>query len=123
MAKENAKNILGEELQPCCTDPMAGFFRDGFCNTNQSDQGSHVICAVVTDEFLAYTKTLGNDLSTPNPAYQFPGLKDGDGWCLCALRWKQAYEAGVAPRVKVKSTHQRALDYVDREILEQFRID
>lgn len=118
-----AKNILGEDLQPCCTDPMTGFLRDGFCNTNQWDQGSHVVCAVMTDQFLSYTKQQGNDLSTPRPEYEFPGLKAGDGWCLCALRWKEAYEAGVAPRIKAQSTHARALDYIDREILLRYRID
>ena len=120
---EKAKNILGEELQLCCTDPMTGFFRDGSCNTNHMDQGTHVICAIVTDEFLAFTKSRGNDLSTAIPAYQFPGLKAGDGWCLCALRWKEAYEAGVAPPIKARSTHAKVLDYIPRDILEEFRVD
>ena len=96
-AMEKAKNILGTELQSCCTDPITGFFRDGYCNTNQMDKGMHVVCAIVTDAFLDFTKSRGNDLSTPRPEFQFPGLKSGDRWCLCALRWKEAYEEGVAP--------------------------
>lgn len=117
------KNILGEDLLPCCTDPMTGIFRDGFCYTNEYDRGSHVVCAVVTDEFLTFTKACGNDLSTPVPEYDFPGLKDGDGWCLCASRWREAYEAGVAPPVKVRATHEKALEIIPRDILEKHRID
>ena len=85
MADEKVKNILGTKLQSCCTDPMTGFFRDGYCKTNMMDQGTHVVCAIVTDEFLKFTKSKGNDLITPRPEYRFPGLKAGDGWCLCAL--------------------------------------
>lgn len=121
MAK--AKNILGEDLQPCCTDPMTGYFRDGYCNTNQMDHGTHVVCAIVNDKFLEFSKSRGNDLSTPVPEYQFPGLKDGDGWCLCVLRWKEAYEAGFAPPIKLKSTHEKALEFIPKEILEEFGID
>ncbi|MEM8798402.1 MAG: DUF2237 domain-containing protein, partial [Pseudomonadota bacterium] len=105
------------------TDPMTGFLRDGFCNTNQMDHGTHVICAVVTEAFLDYTRSRGNDLSTPRPEYQFPGLKPGDGWCLCALRWKEAHEAGVAPPIKAQSTHIRALDFIPLEVLETYRTD
>lgn len=123
MSQKRTKNILGEDLLPCCTDPMTGYFRDGYCNTDQFDYGTHVVCAVVTDEFLAFTKSLGNDLSTPVTAYQFPGLKNGDGWCLCAGRWKEAYEAGVAPPIKARSTHEKALEIISRDILEAFRID
>ena len=123
MAQDRAKNIYGEELQSCCTDPMTGFFRDGSCHTNRMDQGTHVVCAVVTDAFLEFTKSRGNDLSTPRPEWQFPGLKAGDGWCLCALRWKDAYEAGVAPPVKLRSTHEKALEYIPKHILEQFMAD
>ncbi|MEL7161001.1 MAG: DUF2237 domain-containing protein [Bacteroidota bacterium] len=107
-----AKNVLGNDLIPCCTDPMTGYYRDGVCNTGPTDHGRHVVCAIMTEEFLTFTKGRGNDLSTPQPEYQFPGLKPGDGWCLCALRWKEAYEAGVAPYVKLEATHVRALDYV-----------
>lgn len=122
MAEDKAKNILGGELESCCTDPMTGFLRDGYCNTNQMDQGTHVVCAIITDEFLAFTKTRGNDLITPRPEYQFPGLKAGDGWCLCALRWKEAFAAGVAPPIKPASTHEKALEFINREDLEKYYI-
>ena len=122
MAEEKVKNILGTELQSCCTDPKTGFFRDGYCNTNWMDQGTHVVCAIVTDEFLAFTKSRGNDLSTPRPDYQFPGLKGGDGWCLCALRWREAYRAGVAPPLKPEATHEKALQFIDKKALEEHYI-
>ena len=122
MAEDKAKNILGGELESCCTDPMTGFLRDGYCNTNQMDQGTHVVCAVITDEFLAFTKSRGNDLITPRPEYQFPGLKAGDGWCLCALRWKEAFAAGVAPPIKPASTHEKVLEFINREDLEKYYI-
>lgn len=108
-----ANNVLGNPLQACCTDPMTGYYRDGACNTGPSDTGSHVVCAVMTEEFLTFTAARGNDLSTPRPEYQFPGLRPGDGWCLCALRWKEAYEAGYAPPVRLESTHEKALEYVE----------
>ena len=123
MTKEQVKNILGEPLEPCCKDPMTGFFRDGFCHTNHTDHGTHVVCAIVTEEFLEFTRSQGNDLSTPNPLYQFPGLTAGDGWCLCAFRWKEAYDAGVAPPVKVRSTHEKALKIISKSLFEEFRID
>ena len=107
------KNVLGTDLLPCCTDPMTGYYRDGVCNTGPTDTGRHVVCAVMTEEFLTFTKSRGNDLSTPRPEYQFPGLRPGDGWCLCALRWKEAYEAGCAPLVRLESTHEKALEYVE----------
>ncbi|MGB2281178.1 MAG: DUF2237 family protein [Pseudomonadales bacterium] len=122
MAEDKAKNILGGELESCCTDPMTGFLRDGYCNTNQMDQGTHVVCAVITDEFLAFTKSRGNDLITPRPEYQFPGLKAGDGWCLCALRWNEAFAAGVAPPIKPASTHEKVLEFIEREDLEKYYI-
>ena len=122
MAEEKAKNILGTDLQSCCTSPMTGFFRDGYCNTNHMDQGTHVVCAVVTDEFLQFTKSTGNDLTTPRPEYKFPGLKAGDGWCLCAMRWKEAYDAGVAPPIKPQSTHEKALEIIDQEALKKHYI-
>ena len=122
MAEQKAKNILGGELKACCTAPITGFFRDGYCRTNQMDQGTHVVCAVMTDDFLAFTKSRGNDLSTPRPEYQFPGLKAGDGWCLCALRWKEAYEAGVAPPIKAESTDEKLLEYIKKEALEEYYI-
>lgn len=122
MTNEFAKNILGEELQPCCTNPMTGFLRDGYCHTNKMDQGSHLVCAIMTDEFLAFTKSQGNDLTTPRPEYEFPGLQAGDIWCLCALRWKQAYSAGVAPPLKPEATHEKTLEYIDKLALEQHYI-
>ena len=122
MTDEKPKNILGTELQSCCTDPITGFFRDGYCRTNKMDHGIHVICAVVTDEFLEFTKSKGNDLSTPRPEYQFPGLKAGDGWCLCAMRWKEAHDAGVAPPLKPESTHEKTLELIDKSSLEKYYI-
>ena len=105
-------NVFGQPLELCCDSPVTGFYRDGYCNTGSLDVGTHVVCAVMTKEFLDYTKSKGNDLSTPNPIYDFPGLKPGDCWCLCALRWKEAYEAGVAPKVKLEATHDKALEYL-----------
>ncbi len=122
MTDEKPKNILGTELQSCCTDPITGFLRDGYCRTNQMDLGTHVICAVVTDEFLEFTKSKGNDLSTPRPEYQFPGLTAGDGWCLCAMRWKEAHDAGAAPPLKPESTHEKALEFIDKSSLEKYYI-
>lgn len=105
-------NVLGTPLVPCSYDPLTGYFRDGCCQTDERDQGSHVICAKVTQAFLDFSRQRGNDLITPRPDYRFPGLKAGDRWCLCALRWKEAFEAGVAPKVILESTHSRALEYV-----------
>jgi hypothetical protein len=113
-----ALNVLGAALVPCSYDPLTGFFRDGCCKTDAQDAGSHVICAKVTQEFLDYSASVGNDLSTPRPAYRFAGLKPGDRWCLCALRWKQAYQVGLAPPVLLESTHARALDFVGLEELQ-----
>jgi hypothetical protein len=110
-------NVLGSALVPCSYDPLTGFFRDGCCKTDSQDAGSHVICAKVTQEFLDYSGSVGNDLSTPRPEFRFAGLKAGDRWCLCALRWKQAHQAGLAPPVILESTHARALDFVEMEAL------
>lgn len=118
-----AKNVIGEPLQSCCTDPMTGFYRNGFCETGREDYGTHVVCARMTEEFLTYTKSRGNDLSTPVPEYRFPGLEPGDGWCLCALRWREALEAGVAPPVYLESTHQKALDYIRLEDLKAHEVE
>jgi uncharacterized protein len=115
--KDPAINVLGEPLQPCSTDPITGYFRDGACNTCSEDRGSHTVCAVMTAEFLAYSKYVGNDLSTPRPEFGFGGLKDGDCWCLCASRFLQAAEEGAAPRVRLAGTHRRALDIVPLDIL------
>ena len=109
------KNVLGTELLACCYAPKTGFYRDGFCKTGAEDIGTHVVCAIMTEEFLTYSKLQGNDLSTPMPMYQFPGLKPGDKWCLCAARWKEAYKAGKAPEVILEATHQKALDIIDFE--------
>ena len=106
-------NVLGAELQACSFDPLTGFYRDGCCRTDANDRGSHVICARVTADFLAFSMTRGNDLITPRPEYRFAGLKPGDRWCLCALRWKEALEAGVAPPVHLEATHARALEVLD----------
>ncbi|MBS9461120.1 DUF2237 domain-containing protein [Flagellimonas sp. 389] len=111
------KNVLGTELQPCCYAPKTGFYRDGFCRTGPEDIGTHVVCAIMTEEFLIYTKNQGNDLSTPIPMYNFPGLKPGDTWCLCASRWKQAWKVGKAPAVILEATHEKALQIIDFEAL------
>jgi len=108
----NAKNVLGTPLRACSYDPLTGYLRDGCCHTREDDTGSHVICARVTTEFLAFSKARGNDLVTPRPQWRFPGLKPGDRWCLCALRWKEALDMGCAPPVVLESCHERALDYV-----------
>ena len=107
----------------CSNAPLTGFFRDGCCNTNAEDLGSHTVCAVMTAEFLAFSKAAGNDLSSPMPEYGFPGLKAGDRWCLCAARWQQALEAGMAPRVVLAATHERALEIVALKDLKRFAID
>ncbi|MDO5646508.1 DUF2237 family protein [Paracoccus sp. (in: a-proteobacteria)] len=114
---EPSVNVLGGPLQPCSRDPMTGFYRNGCCDTGPDDRGSHTVCVVVTDEFLAMSRYLGNDLSTPRPEFQFPGLKPGDRWCLCASRFLQAAQEYAAPRVVLESTHRRALDIVPIELL------
>jgi uncharacterized protein (DUF2237 family) len=114
---KDSLNVLGTVLVPCSYDPLTGYFRDGCCNTDEHDRGSHVICAKVSQEFLDFSLQQGNDLITPRPEYRFQGLKAGDRWCLCALRWKQAFEAGVAPKVILESTHINALEYVTLEEL------
>lgn len=116
-------NIYGNVLETCSTDPMTGWKRDGKCNTDENDQGTHTVCAQVTDEFLEYTNSQGNDLITPNDKFNFPGLEEGDKWCLCALRWREAQEAGVAPLLDLNATNSKTLEYVDREILEGYNIE
>ena len=108
----NSKNVFGEILQPCSTDPMTGFFRDGCCKTSDSDYGSHTVCVRVTEAFLLFSSKEGNDLTTPRPELNFPGLKPGDQWCVCAGRWKEAAEAGCAPPVVLEATNQKALEVV-----------
>lgn len=119
--EKNSKNILGTPLQSCCTDPVTGFYRDGFCKTGGQDVGTHVVCAIMTDEFLEYTKANGNDLLTPRPEWQFPGLKAGDKWCLCVSRWIEAEKAGKAPQVLLEATHEKALEYTGFEILLEYK--
>jgi uncharacterized protein (DUF2237 family) len=114
-----ALNVLGAPLEPCCFDPLTGWYRDGSCHTDEHDHGSHVICARMTMEFLNDQFERGNDLITPRPAMRFPGLKPGDRWCVCALRWKEAYLAGFAPPVLLRSTHRRALEFVPMAWLER----
>ncbi|MCA9150797.1 MAG: DUF2237 domain-containing protein [Planctomycetales bacterium] len=118
-----AKNVLGGELQTCSVSPRTGFYRDGCCNTGPSDAGLHLVCAEMTAEFLTFSKIRGNDLSTPNPMYDFPGLQPGDRWCLCVQRWQEAYREGVAPRVVLSATHISTLEFVTLEELEEYAAD
>ncbi len=117
-----AMNVLGTPLESCCTSPMTGFFRDGLCRTGGGDFGAHVVCAQMTEDFLNFTKGKGNDLSTPAPMYQFPGLQPGDCWCLCASRWQEALQSGVAPPIVLASTHASALEYVSMSDLQEYAI-
>ena len=120
MEKDSSINVLGAPLALCGTDPMTGFFRDGHCNTCDADQGSHTVCAIMTAEFLAFSKYVGNDLSTPRPEFGFAGLQPGDPWCLCAARFLQAHDEGCAPQVNLTATHQRALKIVPLEVLKRY---
>lgn len=115
-----AKNIFGTELELCSEDPLTGFTRTGCCETGPEDLGTHTVCAVLTEDFLAYTKSKGNDLSSPNPMFGFPGLKPGDQWCLCASRWMEAMKAGCAPKINPAATHEKTLEYVSMETLKDF---
>jgi uncharacterized protein (DUF2237 family) len=108
----NDLNVLGEPLQPCSMNPLTGFYRDGCCKTGEDDRGKHIVCAQMTEDFLNYTKSRGNDLSTAIPQFGFPGLKPGDQWCLCASRWKEALDAGMAPPIRLRATHEAALEIV-----------
>ncbi len=121
--KKLPKNVLGTPLAMCCTNPMTGFYRTGRCETGRDDVGLHLVCVRVSDDFLAFSKDAGNDLSTPHPAHGFPGLKAGDCWCLCVQRWKEALEAGMAPAVRLESTHISALEFVDLAELQAHAID
>ena len=114
-------NVLGDPLEECGTDPLTGFYRDGFCRTDEQDQGRHVVCAIMSESFLTFTRSRGNDLTTPRPEFQFPGLTPGDRWCLCALRWREALEAGLAPPVILEATHENALRFVSLAQLEKHR--
>lgn len=117
----DTKNVLGTDLVPCSYDPLTGYFRDGCCNTDATDTGSHLVCVRVTGEFLVFSASRGNDLATPRPEHRFAGLKPGDRWCLCANRWREALEAGFAPPVILESTHSKALDFVTLAQLEKHR--
>ena len=116
-------NVFGEALESCSEKPLTGFFRDGCCNTSDQDTGSHTVCVQLTRDFLEFSRFRGNDLSTPRPEFGFPGLKAGDRWCLCAERWLEAHEAGMAPRVLLRSTHQRALEVVPLRVMREFAAD
>ena len=116
-------NVLGQPLEPCGTDPVTGFYRDGSCTCGPEDIGVHAVCAVMTTEFLEHQRSVGNDLVTPVPAFRFPGLKPGDRWCLCAPRWQEALEAGQAPRVVLRATHEGALEYCSLADLKRFAVD
>ncbi len=115
-------NVLGTQITPCCTSPATGYYRDGFCRTGPGDTGLHTVCAQMTTEFLEFSKSRGNDLSTPRPEYQFPGLKDGDLWCLCATRWTEALAANLAPPIRLESCHLSLLEFVDLEVLKNHAI-
>ena len=117
------KNVFGETIRICCENPITGFFRAGFCHTDERDEGIHTVCVSVTKDFLEFSLSRGNDLSTPRPEFGFPGLKEGDSWCLCAERWVEAYEADKAPKLFLKKTNHRTLDIVPMELLKDFAID
>ncbi|MFG0326574.1 MAG: DUF2237 family protein [Phycisphaerales bacterium JB037] len=121
--RARGRNVLGGALAPCSMDPLTGWHRDGCCATGPGDVGVHVVCAVMTDEFLAFSRERGNDLSTPRPEYLFPGLRAGDRWCLCASRWAEARDAGMAPRVVLEATHMAALEFATLEELREHRAD
>lgn len=116
-------NVLGEPLEPCSTDPITGFFRNGACDTCAEDRGSHTVCAVMTADFLVFSRSVGNDLSTPRPEFGFGGISPGDQWCLCAARFLQAYQAGRAPRIRLRSTHRRALEVVPLDLLRECALE
>ena len=121
--KTEILNVLGEPIESCCKDPLTGFYRDGTCNTGPEDHGVHTVCVKITNEFLNFSKSVGNDLSTPMIEYGFPGLKEGDKWCVCLSRWKQAYEENYAPKVYLASTHEDSLKIISLEILKKYAID
>lgn len=123
MKKEPALNVFGEKLQPCSEDPVTGFFRDGCCNTCEEDSGSHTVCIEASAEFLEYSRFRGNDLSTAVPEFGFPGLKAGDSWCLCAARWLEAHEHKMAPKLRLASTHVKALEIVPLELMKSYALD
>lgn len=117
---KSSTNVFGQPIIPCSTEPLTGYFRDGCCNTDETDYGVHTVCVVLTEDFLAFSKSVGNDLSTPMPQWNFPGLKPGDKWCLCAQRWLDAYKENCAPKVYLEATNERTLDLIPLEVLIQF---
>ena len=121
--KDASLNVFGEPLILCGINPMTGVFRNGCCDTGELDTGTHTVCALITDDFLSFSKLRGNDLTQPYPQYNFPGLIDGDRWCLCILRWLEAYRAGMAPKIILKACHQKTLDYVGLDTLKKFAVD
>lgn len=123
MTQFESRNVFGEPLETCGTRPLTGFYRDGCCNTGHDDTGIHTVCIEATAEFLAFSRSRGNDLSTPAPDHRFPGLKPGDRWCLCAARWIEAHRAGYAPRVRLRATHEETLAMVDLATLKQYAVD
>ena len=123
MSEEDQLNIFNEPLEACSFDPVTGFFRSGCCETSEQDTGSHTVCAIMTEEFLKFSKSKGNDLSSPVPAFDFPGLNSGDRWCLCAARWLEAYEAGSAPSIIARATHRRALEIIPIEAMKELALD
>ena len=123
MDMDDAVNVFGEALEDCSHDPLTGFFRDGCCNTSATDVGSHTVCVELTEEFLEFSRNRGNDLVTPRPEFGFPGLRPGQRWCLCASRWLEAHQAGKAPRVYLRRTHQKALGIVPLQVLRGFAMD
>lgn len=116
-------NIEGGSLINCCLNPLTGFYRNGKCSASEMDMGAHVVCAELNTDFLEYSKSRGNNLMEPNPMFGFPGLKEGDRWCLCALRWKEAYDAGKAPQIDLKASERKCLDFIDYDVLKQYSID
>jgi len=119
----NQTNVFGEAIEECCSNPVTGYFRDGFCRTDKYDRGSHTVCANITMQFLAFSKSRGNDLSTPRPEFDFPGLVEGQSWCLCASRWLEAHESGCAPKVHLRRTNSKALELVSLEVLKRYATD
>lgn len=116
-------NVFGEAIEECCSNPITGYFRDGFCRTDKYDRGSHTVCANITEVFLLFSKSRGNDLSTPKPEFDFPGLVEGQSWCLCASRWLEAHESGCAPKVHLRRTNSKALELVSLEVLKRYATD
>jgi uncharacterized protein (DUF2237 family) len=123
MAQQTQYNVFGEAIDPCCFDPVTGFYRDGHCHTGPQDLGTHTVCAKMTDEFLRFSKAAGNDLSTPRPEFGFPGLKAGDRWCLCALRWLEAFKGDAAPRVYLRATNEKTLEMIPLSTLKPYALD